>query len=303
MSRTLCTDVSVEGTGLHTGMHVHARLIPREEPGIVFLRRDLPDHPRIPATVVSLADSTRHTVLCRGEACVATVEHLLAACWGLDITGLLVEMDAPELPIGDGSSLIWVEACMRAEFRPIRTPRSRLPDGPITVRDGTRSIALAPAAAWSVHFAGDLPAALQAGGASQRRDARLLPSTDFVDELAGARTFCRLSEVAEMRRTGLIRGGTPESSLVCVDVPVTDAVAADVARWWPGVRLEPSPEGLLEPQRLRWPNECARHKLLDVIGDLALARPLSPCRVECSGGGHALTHRLLRQLERRLGEA
>ena len=128
------------------------------------------------------------------------------------------------------------------------------------------------------------------------------PGTDFAGEFAGARTFCRLSEIAALRRAGLICGGTPQNSLVWVDVPVTDDIAAEIRRWWPDVRLEPSPEGLLQPQRLRWPDECARHKVLDVVGDLALAGPLCPCRVECVDGGHALTHRLLRELQRRLSD-
>ena len=291
MGATIWNPLRLEGRGLHTGAPVAVVLLPRSEPGILFRRTDLPGTPCVPAAPSFLAEATRHTTLCHGPASVATVEHLLAACWGLDVAGLTVEVDGPELPIGDGSALLWVEAFREAGFAPVDDPRldAVFPRSEVSVTHGDSSLTLAPASSWSVHFAGVFPD-------GTRHEALWTHETDFAAELAGARTFCRLSEVIALRRAGLIAGGSPGNALVWMDVPVTEALAREVRAWWPDATLSATPEGLLSPQRLRWPDECVRHKLLDLLGDLALLRPLRPCRVEAIQGGHALTHELVRRV-------
>jgi len=309
MGATLAVPVALEGRALHAGLPVRVVLLPRDEPGIIFRRRDLPGSPSLPAEVASLAgpdaDTARRTCLRHGTASVDTVEHLLAACFGLGITSLAVDVSGPELPIGDGSARLWVDAIGRAGRRSAPDmPLAALPGGlphPVVVRDAAgRRITVAPAATWSVHFAGVFPD-------GRRHEARWTPATDFAAELADARTFCRLSEVAELRRAGLIRGGGPENALVWVDLPITNELARQIATWWPGVELVAGPDGLLASQRLRRPDEPARHKLVDLMGDLALlalapspraATVLGPCRVEAVQAGHDLAHRLLREIAR-----
>lgn len=291
MSRTIAAPVVVEGVGLHTGARARVTLLPRTTPGILFRRADLPGAPPIPATPSFLADAMRHTVLSNGAASIATVEHLLAACWGTDVSALEVAVEGPELPIGDGSPLIWTDALDTAGSSLLDEDEPNLIACPVRVSDGARSITLAPAPAWSVHFAGDFPD-------GRWCEATWTPATDFASELAGARTFCRLSEVIALRRANHIRGGNPGNSLVWVDAPPTESLRDEVARWWPGVSLTGTSEGLLEPQRLRWPDECARHKLVDLLGDLALVRPLGPCTIEAEQSGHALAHRLVRRCAR-----
>jgi len=292
----------VEGVGMHTGRRVRASLVPVGEPGVFFCRSDVPGSDPVAAITESLAESERCTVLHNGQVSVVTVEHLLAACWALDVAGLTVELDSEELPAGDGSAAVWVDAIKDAGLCEIPSQAPVSVESPIVVNDGARSIELAPAEAWSVHYSAEVATEDSASERSPAHDARLTDRSGFMAEFVAARTFCRLSEVVEARRSGYIRGGTPENSLVHMDVPASPELAADISRWWPDVTLETTAEGLLAPQRLRWPNEFARHKVLDLMGDVYLAGPMAPCRIECRGSGHSTTHRLLRELARQKDE-
>ena len=274
--------------GIHTGCEAQVRLIPSETSGIRFRRADLPGSPVIPANPDYLHPSERNTTLQSDAATVMTIEHFMAACWLLDITALDVEIRGEELPSGDGSAVVWMQAFESAKRVPIPGSTVQSPARTLAVKHDDAEITLAPSGGTSVTFCGVFPDA-------DEYAVTWLPSTD-PDELAGARTFCRLSEVIFLRERGLIRGGRPDNALVWMDVPVTEREAELVRSWWPDATLRVTPEGFLDPQRLRWPDEPARHKLLDLLGDLALARPLPSCTVKARQTGHSAAHELVREI-------
>jgi UDP-3-O-acyl-N-acetylglucosamine deacetylase len=287
---TIQSQAYVSGIALHTGRKTSVRLLPRHEYGIVFVRTDLNRSPAIPATTNYLDSALRRTDLRNRTARIGTVEHLLAACFGFGIGALTVEVDGPELPIGDGSARVWTDAMVEAGIvKDACDPPPLIRPDPVEIVRGGRWIKLRPSGAWSVTFGGRFPDGLH-------HEARWTPEKDFVNELAGARTFSPLAQVVAMRRAGLILGGSPTNSLVFADGSVTSEQRAELSRHWPDVDLSSGREGLIANQKLRWNNEPARHKLLDVLGDLMLAGPLSPCRVEVEQGGHDLTRRLLRRM-------
>ena len=297
--RTVERPVSVHGMGIHTGFPVRVTLLPALEFGVFFKRVDIPESPLIAATPDNIEPSTRNTVLRRGDASIATIEHLLAACHGLGVDGLVVEVDGEELPALDGSALPWVEVIGRAG---VVDTMAAYPDDVVndewspegvSVEEGDAFISLVPAPGFSVTFSGIFPDGIH-------HTATWSPAGDFRGALAGARTFCRLKEVVELRRAGLIRGGTPDNAIVWVDIEPTPELAREVSTWWPGVLLERSSEGILNSQKLRWDDEPVRHKLLDLLGDLALVRPISRCMIHAHQAGHALTHRFLSLLQRRI---
>lgn len=287
MIRTIADPVAVSGRGLHTGVCVETILCQRHTPGIVFARTDLSGVPEIPASIEYVSSAERCTVLTCEEARISTVEHLLATCFALGVNALRIEVSGPELPIGGGSAAIWSDAIKGRTLDLTGSVPVPVPVAPVSIVDGNRRIDIAPADTWSVHFAGAFP-----GG--ETREVHWEPQRDFCHEFAPARTFVPLSEVLSLRRAGGIVGGSLDNSVVCVDVPVTEELRRELAEFWPDVPIEVTGEGLLSPQSYRWPEEPARHKLVDLLGDLALAGPLPPCRVVAVQSGHSLSHRLVR---------
>ncbi len=272
---TLAAPVGVEGRGLHTGRAVAVRLIPAPAGhGRVFLRADLPAPVPVPARVDAVVDSVRATTLGREGQRVATVEHLLAALAAERIDNARIEVDGPELPALDGSAATWL-ALIDAAGRREQDARCRplVPEAPIEVADGPRRARLVPApgTAWDVRVEYDHP--LLRG----RRHAGTLTPAAFRRDIAWARTFAFRAEVEALRAAGLGRGGDLDT------VVVLDG------------------EGVLNPGGLRHPDEPLRHKVLDLLGDLALLDAPLRARAEVHLPGHALHVALLRALLARLG--
>jgi UDP-3-O-acyl N-acetylglucosamine deacetylase len=236
---TLVRPVEVTGVGLHTGAKVTARLLPHEEIGIVFSRVDLPGEPCVLASWRKVARTIHATLLQEGEASVSTVEHLLAALWALDITACRVELNAPEVPILDGSALPWCELLEQGgrEQLPSSRPVWKLRT-PVWVEADGGSVMSVPCDEFHVSCAVDF-------GVNFRQTCNVAVTPEsFRRELAPARTFAREEWLPALRERGLIQGGSEENAIVLRDV--------GPSRSW---RLE---------------NELARHKALDVVGDLAL---------------------------------
>lgn len=238
--RTLAGAVEVAGVGLHSGAPITARLLPRHETGVVFVRRDLPAAPTVEAAPENVADTHHATTLQAGRATVSTVEHLLAALWARGITGCRVELDGPEVPVLDGSAQPWCELLAAAgsldlgDARPVLKLRE-----PVWAEAGGASVLGVPfAAGWRVSCAVDF-----GPGFRQTADV-VLSEAAFARELAPARTFAREEWLPALRERGLIRGGSPLNALLLRDDGPSSA--------W------------------RLPGELARHKALDLVGDVAL---------------------------------
>lgn len=264
--------VRITGKGLHGGLPVAMTLQPAPAgTGILFRRTDVTgSDPLIPARHDRVSAATLCTLL-TNEAGVTlrTVEHFMAAAAGCGLHNLLVEVDGPELPIMDGSAAPFVSEIARAGLRVLEAPLEVIRVlQPVEVREGDAVAMLEPYPGFSMRFTIDFEEA-----AIGRQSCALdLADGAFQNELGNCRTFCRRADIASMRANGLALGGSLENAIV-----------VDGAR-------------VLNPGGLRRPDEYVRHKMLDAVGDLALAgRPLL-ARYRGHRAGHRLTNLLLRRL-------
>jgi UDP-3-O-[3-hydroxymyristoyl] N-acetylglucosamine deacetylase len=269
--RTLAEKVTCTGIGLHTGSPVQLSLFPaRVGSGIVFVRTDLEAPVEIPACPSAVASTQFATKLSRDGVSVSTVEHLLAALYGLGIDNIRVEVDGPELPVMDGSAASFLYLLRRAGIFPQREPRDVLRiQQPIGVEESSRRIRVEPARTFRVSYAVEF--AHPAIG-RQEYHLRRLDEARFEREIAGARTFGFLSEVQDLWRAGYARGGSLENAVVLDDA------------------------GVVNPDGLRWPDEFVRHKVLDLFGDLALLGTALAGHVHVERGGHSLHQQLVRAI-------
>lgn len=267
MQKTLARDVVVEGVGLHSG--ARARLVLRPAPagsGVVFARTDM-NGAEVPALWNHVVDTRLCTVLARGEARVGTVEHLMAALAGLGVDNVRAEIDGPEVPVMDGSSAPFVAAIERAGVVAQRAQRNFIKvTRRVRVENGASVAVLTPAAV--PHFACTIDFD---HGAIGRQRATLTPGR-FAQDLADCRTFGFAHEVEAMRAAGLARGGSLDNAVVLDEV------------------------GVMNPGGLRRADEFARHKLLDAVGDMALAGGPLLASYEADRPSHALNNALLRAL-------
>ncbi|GLK63828.1 UDP-3-O-acyl-N-acetylglucosamine deacetylase [Paracoccus kondratievae] len=270
MQITIAQKAQFRGVGLHSGAAVRLVILPAPvDHGIVFVRTDL-DGARIPARWDHVTPSQLCTLLDNGEgATVSTVEHVMAALTGTGINNAVVEVNGPEVPILDGSSAPFVrgilEAGLRQQNAPLRAIRVLRE---VEVQQGEAYARLSPADHLEIHFDIDfVDAAI--GHQEKRLD---MANGTFVHELMDSRTFCRKADVVKMQESGLALGGT-----------YLNAVVFDGDK-------------VLSPGGLRHRDEAVRHKMLDAVGDLALAGAPLLARYTGHRAGHAMTNRLLRAL-------
>ena len=257
---TVCRPVEARGVGLHSGAPVGIRILPAPAAaGIVFLRTDLENFP-IPASWRHVARVSYATSLMRQGVLISTTEHLLSVLYSMGIDNAYVEIDNLEVPILDGSGLPFVRLIERAGIRPYRRKRRYLHiRRPISVEDKGKRISILPDQVFRLTCDTDYPAPV----GRQSIEMEVAPER-YANELAFARTFGWESDLNQMRNMGLIRGASLENA-VCF-----------------------TGDGVLNPDGLRSPDECCRHKALDLIGDLALlGRPLLG-HVIAERAGHAM---------------
>ncbi|PKP62566.1 MAG: UDP-3-O-[3-hydroxymyristoyl] N-acetylglucosamine deacetylase, partial [Alphaproteobacteria bacterium HGW-Alphaproteobacteria-8] len=272
MQATLSRSISFSGVGLHGGKP--ARIAIRPAPagaGVWFCRVDVTDRDQmIPARFDAVSDTRLCTVLSNAAGVsVSTVEHVMAALAGCGVDNALVDIDGPEMPIMDGSAQVFVDAIQTAGLAFDATPRRALRIlTPVIVERGDARAELHPAAAFAMDFA----IAFDDAAIGRQRHAMTLREGAFAAELADCRTFTRLTEIEQLRAHGLALGGS-----------LDNAVVVDGAR-------------VLNPGGLRRPDEFVRHKMLDAVGDLALAGGPIIGRYVGVRAGHALTNTLLRAL-------
>jgi len=272
--RTLCRPVSFAGIGLHTGYDVNMTLIPAPPgTGLRFRRADLQGF-EIEALRAHVAKVSYATTLMKKGVMLSTVEHILSALYGLEIDNLYIDVDAMEAPILDGSCLCFVKAIMQAGIEEQNAPRRFLViEKPIEVRHDDKFAGVYPSSAPRATYFIDFEH--QAIG-RQRIDMELTPES-FCREIAPARTFGFISDIEYLKKLGLVRGGSLENAVVL------------------------GAEGILN-QQLRFPDEFVRHKLLDLLGDIALAGFPIIGHLRAERAGHAihtaLAERILRSQDR-----
>ncbi|HEY9179821.1 MAG TPA: UDP-3-O-acyl-N-acetylglucosamine deacetylase [Candidatus Baltobacteraceae bacterium] len=271
---TLRERFSYEGVGLHTGAPCRVQVAPGPpNSGLRFIAGGV----EIPALAEHVVETARATVVGKDGVTISTIEHLLAALFGLGIANARIEVDGPEIPVADGSAKTWVELVMNAGIATQGEVRERyVPASPTFVRDGDRTLVALPATQFRIKFLADFAPPI----GTQYFDGEITPEF-FTAEIAAARTFGYLHEVQALLERGLAKGGTLENALVF------------------------APEGPM--QEMRWPNEPVRHKVLDLIGDLALLGAWPQCEILAIKSGHKLhciaTTELRRQMSGKLPSA
>lgn len=266
---TLAQPISISGTGLHTGILVDMVLNPANPGfGIQFKRIDLPGQPIIKADCDLVTDTSRGTTLEDNGAKISTVEHILAALVGMGVDNCLIEINGPEIPIIDGSSQPFVEIIEEAGVEEQEAAKHwyTIDTNISYYHEGKRVEMVAmPAVEYKVTTLIDFNSPVLG-----TQHAGLKSISEFKNEIAPCRTFCFLHELEALLANNLIKGGDINNAIVIVDKPVTQDEMTRLATIFKKDKIEVESGGYLNNLQLRFPNEPARHKLLDVIGDLAL---------------------------------
>jgi UDP-3-O-[3-hydroxymyristoyl] N-acetylglucosamine deacetylase/3-hydroxyacyl-[acyl-carrier-protein] dehydratase len=266
---TIKQSISISGTGLHTGILVDMILHPANPGfGIQFKRIDLPGQPIIKADCDLVTDTSRGTTLEDKGAKVSTVEHILAALVGMGIDNCLIDINGPEIPIMDGSSQPFVEIIEEAGIEEQEAAKHWYTiDTNISFYNEEKRVEMVamPSVEYKITTLIDFNSPVLG-----TQHAGLKSIADFKSEIAPCRTFCFLHELEALLAHNLIKGGDINNAIVVVDKPVSEEEMARLANIFKKDKIEVKSEGYLNNLELRFPNEPARHKLLDVVGDLAL---------------------------------
>jgi UDP-3-O-[3-hydroxymyristoyl] N-acetylglucosamine deacetylase/3-hydroxyacyl-[acyl-carrier-protein] dehydratase len=267
--QTIQTAVSISGVGLHTGQKVTITFQPAAENfGYQFKRTDLEGQPIVVADVDNVVDTARGTTIAKGAARVSTIEHALAALAGLEIDNVLMEIDGPEVPILDGSALPFIDLLLRAgiekqeaakEYYELKTT--------ITYEDTERKVEMlaVPSEDFRITVMVDYNSPILG-----TQHATMYNIGEFKTEIAACRTFCFFREIEQMAKNNLIKGGDLDNAIVLVDKEVSDEELTNLAKLLKKPKIEVKKNGILNNTQLKYENEPARHKLLDIVGDLAL---------------------------------
>jgi len=267
--QTVAAPIEFSGIGLHTGEPATMRILPAmAESGIVFRRVDL-DNFEIRADVGSVERVAYATTLMNRGVWISTVEHLLSALYGLGIDNAIVELDNFEVPILDGSGLLYSEAIQRVGIKALGTERNLIRiTKPFSLEEGGKSIAIHPSEKFSIEYEIGFPHPLIG---FQKLEVEITPE-NYASLVAPARTFGFYDEVERLQASGLVRGGSLENAIVLTD------------------------KGMLNETSLRFPDEFVRHKILDLLGDFALMGQPVLGRIVANRAGHALHTRFVAEL-------
>jgi len=284
--QTLKESVTLHGVGLHTGEKVTMTMKPANPGyGIRFQRVDLPEKPVVKADVDYVVDTSRGTTIDYNGARVSTVEHTMAALVGMGIDNLLIELDGPEVPILDGSARQFIEAIESAGILEQEARRIVYSiDSNIHYYDPVKNVDMlaVPSTEYLITTLIDFNSPVLG-----TQHASLKHLSEFRDEIGPCRTFCFLHELEYLLDNNLIKGGDLSNAIVVVDKVVSQEELNRLAKVFNKQKIEVKQEGILNNIQLRFTNEPARHKLLDVIGDLALVGHSIKAHIIASRPGHA----------------
>lgn len=283
---TVKEPVTLAGVGLHTGLQVKLTIKPAPAGhGYRFQRVDLPEQPIVKADADLVVDTSRGTTIEHNGARISTIEHLLAALVGTQVDNALIELDAPEVPILDGSSREFVEAIESVGLQEQDAKRIVYSlDNNIHFFDASKNVDMLaiPSQDYQVTTMIDFNSPVLG-----TQHATLKHLSQFKKEIASCRTFCFLHEIEYLLENNLIKGGDLSNAIVVVDKPVTQTELNHLAKVFKKENIEVKQEGILNNLHMQFPNEPARHKLLDVVGDLALIGHPINAHIIASRPGHA----------------
>ena len=296
---TIKKPASMSGIGLHTGVTTTMTFKPAPENyGIRFRRVDLPDSPEIPADVDHVVDLQRGTTLGIGNTTVHTVEHVLAAVAGLQVDNLVIELNNIEPPIGDGSAKPFVDMLLEAGLEDQEAPKDYLIiDQVIHYQDPARGVEIV--ALPTDDFRVTVMVDYNNPALGSQHTGLFNLEKEFIPEFASARTFCFLHEVEMLYDQGLIKGANLDNAVVIVDRDLSDD---EIRKLMHKLGLDHSvilgSSGVLNDKKLHYRNEPARHKLLDMIGDLALIGAPIKAQILAARPGHAANIEFARKVRK-----
>jgi len=295
--RTIAKEVSLSGVGLHTGENVTMKFLPApENHGYAFKRVDLEGSPIIEADANYVVNTQRGTNLEKRGVKIQTSEHVLAVLVGLEIDNVLIELDSPEPPIMDGSSKFFVEALEKAGLVEQKAERDvYVVKEVISFKDEVTGseITIIPSDEYQVTTMVDFGTKVLG-----TQNATLEHLSNFKTEIASARTFSFLHELEMLLENGLIKGGDLNNAIVYVDKEISESTMKKLEKAFNKKKLSIKPNGILDNLTLHYPNEAARHKLLDVIGDLALAGTRIQGKVIANKPGHYVNTQFAKELSK-----
>ena len=294
---TIAKEITLEGVGLHTGKNVVLTFKPAtSNTGYIFKRTDLDGQPTIEADVQYVTNTQRGTNLVKNDLKIQTSEHVLSALVGLQIDNCLIELSTPEPPIMDGSSKFFVEALQKAETIELEEERDEyIVKEIIHYRDeeSGSEITLIPWDNYQVTTMVDFGTKVLG-----TQNASLEHLDDYVEQISSSRTFSFLHEIEMLLENGLIQGGDLNNAIVYVDKPLSDETMERLKKAFNKSHIAVQPNGILDNLSLHHPNEAARHKLLDIIGDLALVGRRIRGKIIARKPGHKVNVEFARKLSK-----
>lgn len=285
--QTLKKSYSFEGKGLHTGKVAVMVINPAPaDTGIRFRRTDIGDDAYIDALAENVSNTARSTTISKGDVSVSTIEHILSALTGMGVDNALIDIDNVEVPILDGSAKPYMDAIWADGFEQQETPRRYVEiTDTIEIRNDEKGsvVRIEPAEEFSYEIKIDFNSKVLG---IQKADWN--PSVLYPEEIGVCRTFVFFHELEYLFNNGLVKGGDVDNAIVIVEHPVTSGQVDKMSKLFNVPALGVREDGYLSNLTLRFPNECARHKLLDLIGDLRLSGGFLKAKVTAEKAGHGI---------------
>ena len=293
---TILKKVSLKGVGLHTGKDVTITFNPsKANTGYCFKRVDLEGNPLVEADINYVTNTERGTCLNKNNITIQTCEHVLASLVGLEIDNVLIELNASEPPIMDGSSKYFVEALEKAGIKELNTKRKEyIVKNVISLKDKETGseITVIPSNEYQVTTMVDFGTKILG-----TQNASISSISEFKNDISSCRTFSFLHEIEMLLNKGLIKGGDLNNAIVYVDKPLSDSTMKKLKKAFNKDKIKVKSNGILDNLTLHYPNEAARHKLLDVIGDLALIGTKIRGKVIANKPGHYINTKFSKKMK------
>ena len=261
--------------------------------GIVFKRTDIGQDALVEALAENVSSTARSTTISKGDASVSTIEHILSALTGMGVDNALIEIDNVEVPILDGSAKPYIEAIWKDGFQEQDAPRKyiELKETVEVVNEKGSVVRLEPAEDFSYDIKIDFNSRVLGVQHAQWDSSVIYP-----EEIGVCRTFVFFHEIEFLFNNGLVKGGDVDNAIVIVEHPVTKEQVDNISRLFNVPSLEVREDGYLSNLQLRFTNECARHKLLDLIGDLRLCGGFLKAKITAEKAGHGINTTAARQV-------
>ena len=287
LQQTLKNNYTFEGKGLHTGKVARMTVCPAPaDTGIVFRRTDLGEDALVPALAENVSNTARSTTISSGNASVSTIEHILSALTGMGVDNAYIDIDNIEVPILDGSAKPYIDAIWNDGFQQQDAPRRYIEiKETIEIRNEEKGslVRIEPADEFRYDIMVDFNSKVL-GVQQASWDSSVL----YPEQIGVCRTFVFFHEIEFLFNNNLVKGGDVDNAIVIVEHPVTDEQVERMSQLFNVPALKVREDGYLSNLVLRFPNECARHKLLDLIGDLRLCGGFLKAKITAEKAGHGI---------------